>query len=96
MLCRLKGRPAAILLKASCAFLAAVVEQLHADIFPDCMGSVEAYGIYCLDLHDPVAVATRHPQNMPRNFRQALLLDGNAGTDLPARIPDDGVPICFG
>ena len=54
MLCRLKRRPATVFLETSCTFPTAIVEQLHAHVFPDCMGSVEAHSIYCLDFHDPV------------------------------------------
>jgi signal recognition particle GTPase len=69
MLRPLKGRPAAVLLMASCTFLAAVVEQLHADVFPDGVRAVEAHSIDRLDLDDAVTPAAAHAQDMPGYFR---------------------------
>ncbi|MDR6660823.1 hypothetical protein J2W51_003393 [Tardiphaga robiniae] len=65
---RLKGRPAAIFLKASCAFSAAVVEQLHADVFPDRMGSVETHSIDGSDFNDPITATAGYSQDVPGNF----------------------------
>jgi hypothetical protein len=86
MLRRLKGRPAAILLKTSCAFLAAVVEQLNPNIFPDGVCAVEARSIDRLDLDDAVPPAAAHAQDMPGYFREAPVLNGYAGSNAPARM----------
>jgi hypothetical protein len=80
MLCRLKCGPAAVLLKASRAFLAAAVEQLHAHVFPDGMGSVDARRVNRLNFNDPVTATASHSQDVPRIFGQAPLLDGNSGS----------------
>jgi hypothetical protein len=59
-----KGR-SAVLLKASCAFLAAVVEQLNPNIFPDGVCAVVARSVNHLYLDDAVTPAAAHAQDMP-------------------------------
>jgi hypothetical protein len=63
-----EGRPAAVLLKASRTFLAPIVEQLHADIFPDRVGAVHAHCIHGLDLYDAVTATTGDAQDVSGNF----------------------------
>jgi hypothetical protein len=71
----------------ACPFSAALVEQLHPDVLPDRMGSVDAQhrrsGFPRSD--DRTAAQA---QDVSGDFGQSALLDGNAATDLTALIPE--------
>jgi hypothetical protein len=71
--------------------LAPIIEQFSSDILPDGVRTIEAHGISCLDLDNPVATMARDAQNMPWDLGKTAVLNGNP-TRLGTRILQKGVP----
>lgn len=63
---------------ASSTLLAAVVQQLLSDVFPDCVLAIEAHRVGGLYLDDAFATVAGDPQNVARNLGQPTALNGDA------------------